>query len=88
MCTHGARMSIQWFLFTDTKFRGGGDLITTAVTYIICVHTGVIPKASTPDRVRENSKLSDFSISTEDMQALTSQFTGPHHFCWDPSDVA
>lgn len=48
---------------------------------------GVIPKASTVDRIRDNCNIFDFELSLEDMKVLESCFPSPHHFCWDPTDV-
>ena len=48
---------------------------------------GVIPKASSAERVKENSEIFDFHLTEEDMETLSGLDTS-HHFCWDPTDVA
>ena len=50
--------------------------------------TGVIPKASSANRVQENSEIFDFHINEEDMTLLSESLDTLHHFCWDPTDVA
>lgn len=48
---------------------------------------GVLPKSSSPDRIRSNAAIFDFSLSEEDMAKLSGLDCG-QRFCWDPSHVA
>ena len=55
---------------------------------IFCpICSGVIPKSSSPQHVRENTGIFGFEISGQDMELLDS-LNKDHHFCWDPTDVA
>ena len=50
----------------------------------------VIPKASSKERIEENSKLFDFDLKKDDMKALddiSKEFPEGHHFCWNPESV-
>ncbi|XP_077356251.1 aldo-keto reductase Mvan_2161 [Festucalex cinctus] len=46
----------------------------------------VLPKSSTPERIRENARIFDFTLSDSDMAKLSALDRG-HKFCWDPSQV-
>lgn len=46
----------------------------------------VLPKSSNPDRIKDNARLFDFSLSDTDMDRLTALDCG-HKYCWDPSEV-
>ncbi|XP_077400267.1 aldo-keto reductase Mvan_2161 [Vanacampus margaritifer] len=46
----------------------------------------VLPKSSTPERIRENANIFDFTLSDGDMGKLSALDRG-HKFCWDPSQV-
>lgn len=48
---------------------------------------GVLPKSSSPDRIRSNAAIFDFTLSQEDMAKLSGLDCG-QRFCWDPSHVA
>lgn len=52
-----------------------------------CTMTGVIPKASSENKVQANSEIFDFQISEEDMKVLNESLDYARHFCWDPTDV-
>ena len=45
-----------------------------------------IPKSARPERIRENSEVFDFALSSSDVQALDALEKGLH-FDWDPSRV-
>ncbi|XP_029382621.1 uncharacterized protein LOC115059147 [Echeneis naucrates] len=47
----------------------------------------VLPKSSNPDRIKDNARLFDFTLSDTDMDRLSSLDCG-HRYCWDPSEVA
>lgn len=47
----------------------------------------VLPKSSNPDRIQDNARLFDFSLSDADMDRLSS-LDCDHKYCWDPSEVA
>ncbi|KAM4611977.1 glyoxal reductase [Polymixia lowei] len=47
----------------------------------------VLPKSSRPERVEENARLFDFTLSHTDMDRLSALDCG-HKYCWDPSEVA
>ncbi|KAM6909004.1 aldo-keto reductase [Xenentodon cancila] len=47
----------------------------------------VLPKSSNPDRIQENARIFDFTLSNEDMDRLSALDCG-HKYCWDPSEVA
>ena len=49
---------------------------------------GIIPKASSAARIKENSELFDFQLSQEDKDTLNVSLDQSHHFCWDPNGVA
>ncbi|XP_076581189.1 glyoxal reductase-like [Chaetodon auriga] len=46
----------------------------------------VIPKSSHPDRIKDNARLFDFTLSDTDMDRLSALDCG-HKYCWDSSDV-
>ncbi|XP_037118657.1 uncharacterized oxidoreductase Mvan_2161 [Syngnathus acus] len=46
----------------------------------------VLPKSSNPERIRENARIFDFTLSDSDMGKLSALERG-HRFCWDPSQV-
>ncbi|XP_062300402.1 uncharacterized oxidoreductase YtbE-like [Scomber scombrus] len=46
----------------------------------------VLPKSSHPDRIKDNARLFDFTLSNTDMNRL-SALDCVHKFCWDPSEV-
>ncbi|XP_056383141.1 glyoxal reductase-like [Hyla sarda] len=48
---------------------------------------GVIPKASTPTRIKENFQVWDFKLSHEEAEMLKGDGT-EKRYCWDPSGVA
>lgn len=48
---------------------------------------GVLPKSSSPDRIRSNAAIFDFTLSQDDMAKLSGLDCG-QRFCWDPSHVA
>ncbi|XP_042369721.1 uncharacterized oxidoreductase YtbE-like, partial [Plectropomus leopardus] len=47
----------------------------------------VLPKSSNPDRIKNNARLFDFTLSDTDMDRLSALDCG-HKYCWDPSEVA
>ncbi|KAM9424089.1 glyoxal reductase isoform 1-T2 [Pholidichthys leucotaenia] len=47
----------------------------------------VLPKSSHPDRIQENARIFDFTLSEADMDRLLA-LDCEHRYCWDPSDVA
>ncbi|XP_023277526.1 uncharacterized protein LOC111666424 [Seriola lalandi dorsalis] len=47
----------------------------------------VLPKSSNPDRIKDNARLFDFTLSDTDMDRLSALDCG-HKYCWDPSEVA
>lgn len=47
----------------------------------------VLPKSSNPDRIKDNARLFDFTLSDTDMDRL-SALDCEHNYCWDPSAVA
>ncbi len=47
----------------------------------------VLPKSSNPDRIKDNARLFDFTLSDTDMDRLSALDCG-HRYCWDPSQVA
>lgn len=47
---------------------------------------GVLPKSSTPERIRSNAAIFDFTLSEEDMAKLRGLDCG-QRFCWNPSSV-
>ncbi|KAM8747626.1 glyoxal reductase-like isoform 1-T2 [Acanthopagrus schlegelii] len=47
----------------------------------------VLPKSSNPDRIEDNSRIFDFTLSKTDMDRLSALDCG-QKFCWDPSEVA
>ena len=57
------------------------------VRYVHLWLLGVIPKASSAGRVKENSDVFDLKLSQEDMETLNS-LDESRHFCWDPNGVA
>nr|DBA17235.1 TPA: hypothetical protein GDO54_002712 [Pyxicephalus adspersus] len=48
---------------------------------------GVIPKASAPERIKENIGVWDFELSDEEAEALRGDGT-EKRYCWDPTAVA
>ena len=46
----------------------------------------VIPKSSRPEHLRENFRLFDFVLPTEDMSRLDN-LNEDLHLCWDPTDA-
>ncbi|XP_053198900.1 glyoxal reductase-like [Scomber japonicus] len=46
----------------------------------------VLPKSSHPDRIKDNARLFDFTLSDTDMNRL-SALDCVHKYCWDPSEV-
>lgn len=47
----------------------------------------VLPKSSHPDRIKDNARVFDFTLSDTDMKKLSALDCG-HRYCWDPSEVA
>uniref|UniRef100_A0A8C6WUM5 Zgc:101765 n=1 Tax=Neogobius melanostomus TaxID=47308 RepID=A0A8C6WUM5_9GOBI len=47
---------------------------------------GVLPKSSSPERIRNNADIFDFTLCDEDMAKLSGLDCG-QRFCWDPSQV-
>ncbi|XP_035480582.2 glyoxal reductase isoform X2 [Scophthalmus maximus] len=45
----------------------------------------VLPKSSNADRIKENARLFDFTLSDMDMDRLSALDCG-HKYCWDPSE--
>ncbi|KAK7909559.1 hypothetical protein WMY93_014243 [Mugilogobius chulae] len=48
---------------------------------------GVLPKSSTPERIKSNAAIFDFSLSDQHMAQLNGLDCG-QRFCWDPTNVA
>ena len=46
----------------------------------------VIPRSKNKERIIENSRVFDFSISEDDMERLDA-FNKNYRFCWDPTNV-
>ncbi|XP_074555391.1 putative oxidoreductase YtbE [Halichoeres trimaculatus] len=46
----------------------------------------VLPKSSNPDRIKDNAKIFDFTLSDADMDRLSGLDCG-HKYCWDASQV-
>uniref|UniRef100_A0A671TKX5 Zgc:101765 n=1 Tax=Sparus aurata TaxID=8175 RepID=A0A671TKX5_SPAAU len=46
----------------------------------------VLPKSSNPDRIKDNARIFDFTLSDTDMDRLSALDCG-HKFCWDPTEV-
>ncbi|XP_068163954.1 uncharacterized oxidoreductase YtbE-like [Antennarius striatus] len=46
----------------------------------------VLPKSSNPDRIKDNAKIFDFSLSDSDMDRLSALDCG-YRCCWDPCEV-
>ncbi|KAF3836943.1 hypothetical protein F7725_004407, partial [Dissostichus mawsoni] len=71
---------------------GKGELVTDPVVLEVllrwAVQQGVpvLPKSSNPDRIKDNAKLFDFTLSDTDMDRL-SALDCEHKYCWDPSEV-
>ncbi|MFZ1248983.1 MAG: aldo/keto reductase [Candidatus Saccharimonadales bacterium] len=53
-----------------------------------CVENGLVllPKSTTPERIRENIDLYDFELYLEELQALTKLNRGLRT-CWDPTHI-
>ncbi|CAG5929336.1 unnamed protein product [Menidia menidia] len=47
----------------------------------------VLPKSSNPERIQENARVFDFTLSDKDMHRLSALDCG-NKYCWDPSEVA
>lgn len=47
----------------------------------------VLPKSSSPERIKANSRIFDFMLTDADMERLSALDSG-HRYCWDPSEVA
>lgn len=47
----------------------------------------VLPKSSSPDRIKTNATIFDFTLTEEDMERLMA-LDCSQRFCWDPSLVA
>ncbi|XP_068611982.1 glyoxal reductase-like [Brachionichthys hirsutus] len=64
------------------------DRTTSQVLLRWAVQQGVpvIPKSSNPDRVKDNAKIFDFTLSDSDMDRLSALDRG-ERCCWDPSEV-
>uniref|UniRef100_A0A3Q3FNV6 Zgc:101765 n=1 Tax=Labrus bergylta TaxID=56723 RepID=A0A3Q3FNV6_9LABR len=46
----------------------------------------VLPKSSNPDRVKDNARIFDFTLSDSDVDRLSALDCG-HKYCWDASQV-
>ncbi|KAK2862793.1 hypothetical protein Q5P01_002326 [Channa striata] len=46
----------------------------------------VLPKSSNPDRIKDNARLFDFTLTETDMERLSALDCG-QKYCWDPSEV-
>uniref|UniRef100_UPI0037E9A7EF uncharacterized oxidoreductase YtbE-like n=1 Tax=Semicossyphus pulcher TaxID=241346 RepID=UPI0037E9A7EF len=46
----------------------------------------VLPKSSNPDRIKDNARIFDFTLSDTDMDRLSALDSG-HKYCWDASQV-
>ena len=52
----------------------------------VVLFTGVIPKSVSTQHIKDNICVTDFELSTEDMETLN-QMNNNTHFCWDPTGV-
>ncbi|XP_068611932.1 glyoxal reductase-like [Brachionichthys hirsutus] len=78
-------------LFTDPvvmEVAKKYDRTTSQVLLRWAVQQGVpvIPKSLNPDRIKENAKIFDFTLSDSDMDRLSALDRG-ERCCWDPSEV-
>jgi diketogulonate reductase-like aldo/keto reductase len=46
----------------------------------------VIPKSVNVDHIAENAKLSDFVLTSDELEAINKLNEG-HRFCWDPTNI-
>ena len=46
----------------------------------------IIPKSTKPTHILENTKLFDFELSPEDLEAMESMNEGVH-YCWNPDVI-
>lgn len=87
-----AHILLRWAVQQGIGIHTTNDIIVHVYMYdnnhSNTVITGVIPKASSVNRVQENSEIFDFNISEDDMKLLSETLDTSHHFCWDPTDVA
>ncbi len=51
------------------------------------IPVGIIPKASSAARIKENCELFDIKLSQEDKDTLNTSLDEGYHFCWDPNGV-
>ena len=51
------------------------------------IHTGVIPKSTNPEHIRDNFNIFSFTLSNDCMDKLSNLDT-QHHYCWNPSLVS
>jgi diketogulonate reductase-like aldo/keto reductase len=70
----------ELFLFPISDFRR--EVFFTSIQQEVIT----IPKSITPERIRENAAVFDFSLSAEDMTHL-SALNRNHHYYWDPTNV-
>lgn len=73
----------------DKKIRKIGQKYSKSVAQVLLKWglqrgTCIIVKSKTEKRIKENSDIFDFELSTDDMKLLNS-FNRNYHTCWDPT---
>jgi len=95
-CSHGIRLEAyspltKGRMLGDTKLMEIGDgygmsPAQTLIRWALQKDVIVIPKSSRKERILENSKVFDFTISEKDMQSLDS-FNRDLRTSWDPTSI-
>ncbi|XP_006007098.1 glyoxal reductase [Latimeria chalumnae] len=71
----------------DLAEKHGRTAAQILLRWAVQLGVGVIPKSVNPDRIANNIRVFDFSLSEQDMEEMRSMNSGTR-YCWDPQSVA
>ena len=80
----GKRLADPKLIEMENKYMGSPAQIM--IRWTLQHDLVVIPRSKNKDRIIENSRVFDFSITEDDMERLNA-FNKNYRFCWDPTNV-